>query len=61
MLSTVLMDGDKRSAQVERLEVVETGRRRRWSEDENLKIVLESLQASRQVSATARRHGISRS
>jgi len=49
------------SAQVERLEVVETGRRRRWSEDEKLKIVLESLQAPRQVSATARRHGISRS
>jgi hypothetical protein len=28
------MDSDKRSAQVERLEVVDTGRRRRWSEDE---------------------------
>ena len=55
------MDSDKRSAQVERLEVVETGRRRRWSEDEKLKIVLESLQAPRQVSATARRHGLSRS
>jgi transposase len=41
------MDGDKRSAQVERLEVVDTGRRRRWSEDEKLKIVLESLQAPR--------------
>ncbi len=41
------MDSDKRSAQVERLEVVETGRRRRWSEDEKLKIVLESLQAPR--------------
>src|SRR6516162_3196273 len=55
------MDSDKRSAQVERLEVVETGRRRRWSEDEKLKIVLESLQAARQVAATARRYGISRS
>ena len=55
------MDGDKRSAQVERLEVVETGRRRRWSEDEKLKIVLESLQAPRQVAATARRYGVSRS
>jgi len=41
--------------------VVETGRRRRWSEDEKLKIVLESLQAPRQVAATARRYGISRS
>lgn len=55
------MDSDKRSAQVERLEVVETGRRRRWSEGEKLKIVLESLQAPRQVAATARRYGISRS
>ena len=55
------MDSDRRSAQVERLEVVDTGRRRRWSEDEKLKIVLESLLGSRLVSATARRHGISRS
>jgi transposase len=55
------MDSDKRSAQVERLEVVETGRRRRWSEDEKLRIVLESLQKPRQVAATARRYGISRS
>jgi len=55
------MDSHKRSAQLERLEVVETGRRRRWSEDEKLKIVLESLRAPRQVAATARRHGISRS
>jgi len=55
------MDSDKRSAQLERLEVVETGRRRRWSEDEKLKIVLESLQAPRQVAATARRYGVSRS
>ena len=55
------MDSDKVSAQVGRIAVVETGRRRRWSEDEKLKIVLESLQAPRQVAATARRHGISRS
>jgi transposase len=55
------MDSDRRRAQVERLEVVETGRRRRWSEDEKLKIVVESLQAPRQVAATARRYGISRS
>jgi transposase len=55
------MDSDKRSAQVERLEVVETGRRRRWSEDEKFKIVVESLQGPRQVAATARRYGLSRS
>ena len=40
---------------------LEVGRRRRWTEDEKVKIVLESLQAPRRVSATARRHGISRS
>jgi transposase len=45
----------------EPLEVVETGRRRRWSEDEKLRIVAESLSGSRLVSSTARRHGISRS
>jgi transposase len=61
MMRTVLMDSDKRSTQIERLEVVETGRRRRWSEDEKLKIVLESLQTPRSVSSTARRYGISRS
>src|SRR5437773_2057949 len=55
------MDSDRRSAQVGRLEVVDTGRRRRWSEDEKLKIVLESLRAPRQVAATARQYGISRS
>jgi transposase len=55
------MDSDKRSAQVERLEVAETGRRRRFSEDEKLKIVVESLRAPRQVAATARRYGLSRS
>jgi transposase len=55
------MDSPTHSAQVERLDVVETGRRRRWSEEEKLKIVLESLQGPRLVSATARRHGISRS
>jgi hypothetical protein len=54
------MDSHTHSAQVGRLEVVDTGRRRRWSEDEKLKIVLESLQAPRQISATARRYGISR-
>ena len=45
----------------ERVEVVERGRRRRWSDEQKLKIVLESLAGPRQVAATARRHGISRS
>src|SRR5437868_13692166 len=55
------MDRDRRSAQVERLQVVDTGRRRRWSEEEKLKIVVESFQGSRQVAATARQYGLSRS
>ena len=54
------MDSHKHNA-FERLEIVETGRRRRWSDDEKLRIVMESLSAPRFVSATARRHGISRS
>ncbi len=53
------MDSHTQSAQVSRLEVVETGRRRRWSEDEKLRIVAESLRGPRLVSATARQHGIS--
>lgn len=55
------MDSNKYSTQVERLGVVETGRRRRWTDDEKLKIVLESMQAPRSMSSTARRYGISRS
>src|SRR2546430_9803237 len=55
------MDSHKHSTLVERLELIETGRRRRWSDDEKLRIVLESLQAPRPISSTARRHGISRS
>ena len=55
------MDSNKCSTQVERLAVIVTGRRRRWTDDEKLRIVLESLQTPRAVSSTARRHGISRS
>ena len=47
------------SRHLTRLEVVDTGRRRRWSEEEKLRIVEESFSAPRQVSSTARRHGIS--
>jgi transposase len=49
------------SVHVERLEVVDTGRRRRWSEEEKLRIVAESLSGPRLVSTTARRYGISTS
>jgi transposase len=55
------MDSYKRSTQLERLEVVETGRRRRWSDEEKLRIVAESFETPRAISSTARRHGISRS
>jgi transposase len=55
------MDVNKSSLQGKRLEIVETGRRRRWSEDEKLKIVMESLQSAGQMTVTARRYGISRS
>jgi transposase len=55
------VDSNKYSTQVERLGVVETGRRRRWTDDEKIKIVLESLQTPRAMSSTARRYGISRS
>jgi transposase len=47
------------SRHVSRLEVVETGRRRRWSKAEKLRVVEESLAGPRLASATARRHGIS--
>ncbi len=53
------MTSDKDSFEVHRLEVVNTGRWRRWSLDEKLRIVGESFQGHRQVSATARRHDIS--
>lgn len=53
------MTGHKNSFEIQRLEVVNTGRRRRWSLDEKLRIVAESYQGHRQVSATARRHDIS--
>ena len=55
------MDSNKFSTQVERLDVVETGRRRRWADDEKLKIVAESMETPRAISSTARRYGISRS
>lgn len=54
------MDSHTISA-LKRLEVVETGRRRRWPEEEKARIVLESMTAPRLVAATARRYGISRS
>jgi transposase len=54
------MAGHKDNSRVSRLEVVELGRRRRWSDEEKVRIVEESYAGSRLISATARRHGISR-
>jgi len=50
---------DSHTYSVEKLAIVETGRRRRWSDAEKLRIVTESLAGPRLASATARRHGIS--
>lgn len=43
---------------VSRLEVIQSGARRRWSAEEKGRIVAESESGPRQVSATARRHGL---
>jgi transposase len=43
---------------VSRLEVIETGSRRRWSLEEKQRIVAESQGAPREVSSTARRYGL---
>ncbi len=45
--------------EVRRLEVVETGRRRRWSLEAKRRIVEESLVPGMTASSVARRHGIS--
>ncbi len=53
------MDSLTDTRQISRLEVVDTGRRRRWSDAAKLRVVEESLSGPRLVSATARRNGIS--
>ena len=45
-------------SKVSRLEVIETGSRRRWSLEEKRRIVAESQIARREVSSTARRYGL---
>ena len=44
---------------VSRLEVIQTGSRRRWTLEEKRRIVAESDSGTRQVSPTARRYGLS--
>jgi transposase len=54
------MDAHSFSSRVEVLSVTDSGRRRRWSGEEKVRIVEESFVRPRAVSATARRHEISR-
>src|SRR5258707_5783994 len=53
------MDSLTDNSPISRLDIVDRGRRRRWSAAAKLRIVEESLSGPRLVSATARRHGIS--
>ena len=46
---------------MQKLHIVETGRRRRWSAEAKERIILESFAAPRRISATAREHGVTRS
>lgn len=51
---------DDRPGLVSRMEIVERGRRRRFTDEAKLAIVAESYSGLRQVTATAARHGITR-
>jgi transposase len=53
------MDSPTDTRPISRLEIVDTGRRRRWPDEAKIRIVEESLSGPRLASATARRHGIS--
>ena len=46
-------------SKVSRMEVISTGARRRWTLEEKRRIVAESYGGRGEVSATARRHGLS--
>lgn len=54
------MDDHSFISQVEVLSVTDSGRRRRWSLAEKIRIVEESLARPRQAASTARRYDISR-
>ena len=47
--------------EIEVLSAADTARRRHWSDADKLRMVEESFLGHRQVAATARRHGVSRS
>lgn len=55
------MDDDRDDILISRLDVVDTGHRRRWTPAEKLRIVEESFAGPRRVAATARRHHLTRS
>ena len=55
------MADDKFRPEIEVLSAADTPRRRHWSDADKIGIVEESFLGHRQVAATARRHGVSRS
>jgi transposase len=59
-LESKLAGGDSESGSVRRIELITgTGRRRRWSSDDKVRVVVESLEPGANVSEVARRHGLS--
>jgi transposase-like protein len=54
------MDDHEYTRRIEVLRVVDTGCRRRWADEEKLRIVAESHCAGANLSDLARRHEISR-
>ena len=57
----VLMDAHEDTPRIQVLSVSDTGRRRRWTDDEKVRIVEESHRAGVPLAEVARRHEISRS
>ncbi|MFC3060510.1 IS66-like element accessory protein TnpA [Paenirhodobacter populi] len=55
------MADDKFRPEIEVLSAADVPRRRHWDDAEKIRIVEDSFLGRRQVSATARRHGVSRS
>ena len=55
------MDAHEDTPRIEILSVTDTGRRRRWTDDEKVRIVEESHQVGETITEVARRHEISRS
>jgi transposase len=59
-LETKPAEGDATARDVRRIELISgTGRRRRWSSDDKVRIVVESFTPGANVSDVARRHGMS--